>query len=67
MRYRRQTGPLNLGIRLEEGFALLATVLNNVHGGKAKFDDFLPDRGFRPEPAAATPQDLLALLLRAKG
>lgn len=67
MRYRRQTGPLNMGIRLEQGFAMLATLLNNVHGGKATFDDFLPDRSFKAETVAATPQDLLALLQRVKG
>lgn len=70
MRYRRQTGPLNLGPRIEEGFAMLATVFNNAMGGKAKFSDFMPDRGFKPDskPAKeATPQDLLALLQRVKG
>ncbi|WP_445677812.1 phage tail assembly protein T [Pseudomonas protegens] len=70
MRYRMQTGPLNLGLRLEHGFAMLATLLNNVHGGKAKFEDYLPDRGFQTdetEPREATPQDLLALLQRVKG
>ncbi|TDV54480.1 hypothetical protein EC919_104216 [Pseudomonas graminis] len=67
MRYRLQTGSLNLGLRLDEGFALLATVFNNVMGGKAKFSDFMPDRGFQDAPKAATPQDLLALLQRVKG
>jgi hypothetical protein len=67
MRYRRQTGPLNLGLRLEDGFAMLATVFNNVMGGKAKFSDFMPDRGFSAAPKEATPQDLLALLNRVKG
>jgi hypothetical protein len=67
MRYRLQTGSLNLGLRLDEGFALLATVFNNVMGGKAKFSDFMPDRGFKDGPKAATPQDLLALLQRVKG
>lgn len=67
MRYRRQTGPLNLGLRLEDGFAMLATVFNNVMGGKAKFSDFMPDRGFSASPKEATPQDVLALLNRVKG
>ncbi|WP_232966897.1 phage tail assembly protein T [Pseudomonas koreensis] len=66
MRYARKAGSLNLGIRLEHGFAMLATLLNNVHGGKATFDDFLPDRGQKPEPKEATPQDLLALLQSVK-
>lgn len=67
MRYRRQTGPLNLGLRLEDGFAMLATVFNNAMGGKATFSDFMPDRGFNVETKKATPQDLLALLQRVKG
>ncbi|SEJ49485.1 hypothetical protein [Pseudomonas sp. NFR16] len=67
MRYRRQTGPLNLGTRLDEGFAMLATVFNNAMGGKAKFSDFMPDRGFGTEQKKATPQDLLALLQSVKG
>ena len=67
MRYRLQTGSLNLGLRLDEGFALLATVFNNVMGGKAKLSDFMPDRGCAVAPKEATPQDLLALLQRVKG
>jgi hypothetical protein len=67
MAYIRQTGPLNLGVRLEQGMAMLATVFNNVMGGKAEFSNFLPDRGFKAEPKEATPQDLLALLQRVKG
>ncbi|WP_319017025.1 phage tail assembly protein T [Pseudomonas brassicacearum] len=66
MRYAQKAGSLNLGLRLEHGFAMLATLLNNVHGGKATFEDFLPDRGQKPEPKAATPQDLLALLQSVK-
>lgn len=66
MRYARKTGSLNLGLRIEHGFAMLATLLNNVHGGKATFDDFLPNREPRPEPKQATPQDLLALLQSVK-
>jgi len=66
MRYAKQKGSLNLGLRIEDGFALLATILNNLHGGKAKFDDFLPDREPKPEPKPATPQDLLALLQSVK-
>jgi hypothetical protein len=66
MRYARKTGSLNLGIRIEHGFAMLATLLNNVHGGKATFDDFLPSRDLKPDPKQATPQDLLALLQSVK-
>lgn len=40
--YIRRRGTLNTGLRLEAGFALLASILNNAHGGKAKMADFMP-------------------------
>lgn len=40
--YRKKRGSLNLGLRLEEGFALVATAISRSVGGKAKFDDFAP-------------------------
>lgn len=40
--YLRRKGTVNLGTRLEWGFALIATVINNAHGGKAKMSDFMP-------------------------
>jgi hypothetical protein len=64
--YVRQTGPLNLGLRLEHGFAMLATVLSSIHGGKAEFSDFLPDRGVRYEDAEGSPEDMLRLLQSLK-
>ncbi len=64
--YVRQTGTLNFGTRLEQGFALLATVLNRAHGGKAEFSDFLPNREPAVEIAEATPQDILSLLRAVK-
>jgi len=66
MRYRHQTGPLNVGLRLEQGFAMLATVLSSIHGGKAELSDFMPDRGFQEEPPEATPEDVLRLLQSLK-
>lgn len=66
MAYIRQTGPLNLGLRIERGFAMLATVLSSIHGGKAELEAFLPDRGFHEEPAEATPEDVLRLLQSLK-
>lgn len=66
MAYVRQTGSLNLGKRIEQGFALLATVLNRVNGGQAEFSDFLPDREPRPEPAEATADDIMRLLQSVK-
>lgn len=68
MTYIQQNGPLNLGIRIERGIALLATVLNRVHGGKAEFSDYLPDRNPEAEIAqlAASAQDIFSLLQAVK-
>lgn len=66
MAYVRQTGTLNLGTRIEQGFALLATVLNRVNGGKAELSDFLPNRGTEPEQDVATADDIMRLLQSVK-
>lgn len=66
MAYVEQNGTLNLGLKIERGVALIATILNNVHGGKANFDDFLPKRGEPEEEVEASAQDLFALLQSVK-
>lgn len=66
MSYVRQTGSLNLGKRIEQGFALLATVLNRVNGGSAELSDFLPSRDLNSEPAVATADDIMRLLQSVK-
>lgn len=40
--YMKKRGGANLGLRMESGFALVATAINRSVGGKAKFDDFAP-------------------------
>lgn len=40
--YIRKRGSLNVGLRLESGFALLATMVNRALGGKAQMHDFTP-------------------------
>lgn len=42
--YIQKRGSLNFGQRLEQGVALLASVVNRSAGGKAQMSDFLPDR-----------------------
>lgn len=42
--YIKRRGSLDLGNRTEYGFALVAQVVNNAAGGKAKMTDFLPKR-----------------------
>lgn len=66
MAYVRQTGSLNLGKRIEQGFAMLATVLNRANGGSAELADFLPNREPSPEPAVATADDIMRLLQSVK-
>jgi len=53
--YIRRRGSLNLGRRIECGFALLASMYNRAHGGKVEYHDFAPheDRpGESGEPAS---------------
>ena len=38
----RKRGSLNTGLRLENGFALLAVMINRAVGGKATMEDFMP-------------------------
>jgi hypothetical protein len=68
MTYIQQNGSLNLGLRIERGFALLATVLDRAHGGKAQFSDYLPDRTpeVKTEQVAASAQDIFSLLKAVK-
>lgn len=40
--YMRKRGSLNLGLRLEAGFALIAAAINNGLGGHAVPSDFMP-------------------------
>jgi len=47
--YMRKYGLLNIGPRLEQGFAMLAAQINRALGGKAKVTDFMPH--FQPAPA----------------
>lgn len=46
--YRRKFGPLDPVRKYDKGFALVAALINNSHGGKAKPKDFLP-YGKEPE------------------
>lgn len=56
--YRELRGSLNLGLRLEEGFALIATTINRALGGKATMHDFMPHFD-EPE---ATLEDVMKML-----
>ncbi|MDA8485167.1 hypothetical protein NNO07_19035 [Pseudomonas resinovorans] len=47
--YFRARGSINLGLRLEQGFALLATLLMRLHGRDADMADYMPSHD-RKEP-----------------
>lgn len=61
--YIKKRGSLNAGLRLEAGFALLATMLSRAHGGKADMDDFMPHFD-KPE---ANIEDVFNMLKKAWG
>ena len=65
MEYIERNGSLNIASRMEQGFALLAMMVNRSAGGKSELSDFLPDRS-RPEPEVegeeASAQDVFLLL-----
>lgn len=64
--YIARRGSLNIGRRLEAGFALVATVINRVKGGKAKMADFMPYENPPDQDFDGTAQDALALLQKLK-
>lgn len=56
--YMEKRGSLNLGMRLEGGFALLASMINRALGGHAKPDDYMPHY----EAPEASIEDVMKLL-----
>lgn len=56
--YIEKYGPLNLGMRLEFGFALIATVINHALGGKASIEDYMP----HTQKQAGTIDDVMKIL-----
>lgn len=60
--YIEKRGTLNLGLRLEVGFALIAWCINQAMGGKAEMRDFMPHLD-EPE---ATLTDVMSILTGAK-
>lgn len=60
--YMRKRGTLHTGMRLDQGFALLATIINNALGGKAKQQDYMP----YAEQRAASISDVMNILISGK-
>jgi len=56
--YIEKYGPLHLGMRLEYGFALIATVINHAMGGKASIEDYMPHR----KQQSGTLEDVMKIL-----
>jgi hypothetical protein len=56
--YMEKRGPLDLGLRMEMGFALIAWMINRALGGKAEIEDFTP----HVERAQASLSDVMNIL-----
>lgn len=61
MEYLKSDGPLDLGVRIEQGFALTCMTVNRSAGGKAELKDFLPNRDDPEDEVEATPENVFAL------
>lgn len=64
--YMRKRGTLNVGVRIELGFALLATMIMKRTGGNAKLTDFLTAAGEEEDEGNATIDDVMGILTGAK-
>jgi hypothetical protein len=60
--YLRRHGSMNIGMRLEAGFALIAMVINRALGGHATLTDFMPHY----EQPEATIEDVMSMLAGKK-
>lgn len=60
--YVRKRGTLNLGMRVEAGFALLATMVNRATGGQAKMEDFMPHADKLEDQQQATLHNVFSML-----
>lgn len=63
--YRAKYGPLSPVRMYDQGLALVASQINNAHGGKAKATDFMP-YGKDPEPDIEEGDFIAALMATGK-
>jgi len=63
--YSRKRGTFNIGVRLEFGFAMLATLLAKSMGVRAEFRDFMPNLAAEDE-GDATLGDVMDILRGVK-
>lgn len=59
--YIRKRGSLNVGLRLESGFALLATMVNRALGGKAQMTDFTPHLDKQEPKGMTSPEEFMRI------
>ena len=59
--YINKRGSLNVGRRLDRGFAMLTKYLLTVNGHKAEIEDFLPKTERVQDEYIAKPEDVLNL------
>ncbi|WP_440061658.1 phage tail assembly protein T [Pseudomonas syringae] len=65
MDFEQSNGSLDVGERLDHGFALASMMVNWSAGGKAKYSDFLPKHGqAEEEQVEDDPQAALQLLTK---
>lgn len=55
--YRQKFGPLDERLRMDRGFAVVATLINNGLGGTAQLSDFLPYA-----ESETTPEDIAKMI-----
>lgn len=68
MHYARKRGTLNLGVRVELGFAMLALLIVKALGGRAELRDFMPSTSAweSEDEEEATLEDVMGILMGAK-
>lgn len=65
--YRSKYGPLNPVRKYDAGSALIASIINRAHGGKATAKDFMP-WGKEPEKEIeVAPSDFIDAVAKLKG
>ena len=63
--YRRERGTLHVGMSLEAGFALIASMIARATGGTAEMRDFMPH--VDDDVLEDTPENLMKLMQPKRG
>lgn len=65
--YRKKYGPMHPVRRFDAGPAIVAAMINNAHGGKAKPKNFMPYGEQRDDETLVTGEQFVAQLIGARG